>query len=243
MAQKGTLTVEAFAGVPGQIGPKSARALIAIQETITDWAGSYAYLDVGSYAGRSLLPHIRDPDCKYALSIDLRPEDVPDDRGINVDYSTISTAQMIAGLKKVCSPDSMEKLEAMTASSAEIGQRQSDHKFDLAFIDAEHTVRAAFTDFLNILPAMNEDCIIAFDDTLIVYPALEAASAYLDNVKTAHKLVYTRANIGCLQLGKYAEREMSIRPRMLCSPDEARTLYQDFMIKTARRQAAKGSAP
>ena len=242
MAQRGTLTEEAFAGVPGQIGPKSARVLIAMQETISEWVGSYAYLDVGSFAGRSLVPHIRDSDCEYALSIDLRPENVPDERGITLDYSVISTEQMLAGLNKVCSPESMKKLEAMTASSADIDRRHSRRKFDLAFIDAEHTVRAAFTDFLNILPAMQSDCIIAFDDTLIVYPALEAASAYLDKIKTPHKVVYTRANIGCLQIGQFAERDLLVRPRMLCSPEEARTLYHDFMIKSANRLAAKRSA-
>lgn len=232
MAQPGTFTEEDFTKVPGQMGPKSARALLAIQETISSFISPYAYLEIGSYAGRSLSLHMRDPDCIYALSVDSRPEVTGDERGDVTGYDLITDQMMRDNLRVVCSDQDMTKLETITGTSADVAKRTSRRKFDLAFIDAEHTIRGAVTDFLNILPAMKADAMIGFDDTLIVYPALEAASACLTHRGIRHRLVYTRANVGVILLGRYAERELLIRPRLLSTAEEARDRFHRFYADT-----------
>ncbi|MCR9146474.1 MAG: class I SAM-dependent methyltransferase [Rhodobacteraceae bacterium] len=237
MAQPGTFTEADFTMVPGQMGPKSARALLAVQETISSWATPYAYLEIGSYAGRSLSMHVRDPDCTYALSVDLRPEVTGDERGDVTGYNLITDQMMRDNLRVVCSDQDMAKLESITGTSADVAQRKSRRKFDLAFIDAEHTVRAVVADFLNILPAMKADAMIGFDDTLIVYPALEAASACLAHRGLRHRVVYTRANIGLILLGRYVDRELLMRPRLLSSADEARDRFHRFYAETVLRPA------
>lgn len=231
MAQPGTFTEEDFTKVPGQMGPKTARALLAVQETVSSWVTPYAYLEIGSYAGRSLSLHMRDPDCTYALSVDLRPEVTGDERGDVTGYDRMTDERMRDNLRAVCTETDMAKLETITGTSDAVAQRKSRRKFDLAFIDAEHTIRAAMTDFLNILPAMKSDAVIGFDDTLLIFPALETASAYLAHRGIRHRVVYTRANIGLILLGRYAARELLIRPRMLCSADEARDRFHQFYAR------------
>lgn len=242
MAQPGTFSEEDFNKVPGQMGPKSARALLAVQETISSWITPYAYLEIGSYAGRSLSLHMRDPDCTYALSVDLRPGVVGDERGDISGYDLVTDEMMRDNLRAVCSDRDMAKLESITGTSADVSKRKSRRKFDLAFIDAEHTVHAVVADFLNILPAMKGDAMIGFDDTLIVYPALQAASACLDHQGIRHRVVYTRANIGVILLGRYAERDLLIRPRMLSTASEARDRFHQFYADTVLQQRPIQSA-
>ena len=228
MAGEG-ISLEEFKSIPGQIGPRSGLLLLALQEAIVAWAGSYTYLEIGSYAGRSMHPHIRRPECTYALSVDLRPEIAHDERGPVLGYDRMTTEKMIANLKKMCGEDALKKLETITGTSYDLRKSELAYSFDLAFIDGEHTVRGVFTDFLNAFAVMKHNSIVAFDDTSIVFPAIEAAGAYLDQQGVKHKLVYARHNISFFQLGDYAERSVPIRPRQLSDVNAARHSYLDLI--------------
>ena len=48
----------------------------------------------------------------------------------------------------------------------------SDRRFDLAFIDGEHTDQACFRDFLWALPMMKTDSAIMFHDSSLIYKAI-----------------------------------------------------------------------
>jgi len=229
MAQPGTLSAENFQ-INGQIGPKGMKSLIALQESISSWAKTYAYVEVGSFRGKSLQPHINDPDCTYALSIDLRPQVAADDRLVDITgYDLVTANDMVANLRNHCSDEELSKLEVFTGDSSAVRRRKSKRKFDLAFIDAEHTIRGAFTDFINLLPEMKTNAIIGFDDTMLILPAVEAAAAYLDHAGLANRVVYTKGGVGAILLGTYADRELIIRPRLLDPPDAAKKWYYECL--------------
>lgn len=227
-----TFSIEDFKLIPGQTGPRSARVLLSLQATIVAWATSYSYLEIGSFAGRSIHPHIRCPDCTHALSVDLRPDVAQDERGPVRGYEKVTAEMMIANLQKTCREEELAKLETITGTSNELRQRKTEGLFDLAFIDGEHTVRGVVTDFLNVLSQMKEDAIIAFDDTRIVFPAIEAADAVLEQRNIKRKLVFARHNITFFQLGAYADRAAMLDPRLIGDVNAARKDYFELIRST-----------
>ena len=53
--------------------------------------GAYNYVEIGSFRGGSLSPFLMDPACKNILSIDDRGRVQPDERGLNFDYTGITS--------------------------------------------------------------------------------------------------------------------------------------------------------
>jgi hypothetical protein len=72
------LTLFETIGRPGWRG--DARSLLAVHDATRRVHGSFSYLEIGSYLGASLQVHLADPSCTAIMSIDPRPEAVPDDR-------------------------------------------------------------------------------------------------------------------------------------------------------------------
>jgi len=65
--------------IESQTSIDDRRSLLAIQNAVRQWKPKYSYLECGSHFGGSLLPHVLDPRCELAYSIDTRPQTVPDD--------------------------------------------------------------------------------------------------------------------------------------------------------------------
>ncbi|WP_166418603.1 class I SAM-dependent methyltransferase [Cochlodiniinecator piscidefendens] len=199
MVAPNTLTKEDFK-LKGQVGRKGIATLIRLQELASS-EGSYRYLEVGSYLGKSLQPHVEDSDCSYALSIDLRPDLTPDERGTVSDYEHVSTEDMLEGLRAHASKKQMSKLRTIDDTSACLRTSKPKVKFDLAFIDGEHTITAAFGDFLNVLEVMNDDCIVVFDDSHIIFPAVINARSYLESQNIPHDIRFGGGFITALFIG------------------------------------------
>jgi hypothetical protein len=80
---------------------------------------------------------------------------------------------MIRNLAEIVPPENMRKLRTIDGDASDIQRDLALAHFDLAFIDGEHTNRAAFNDFLAVRPWMKPDSIIAFHDAGIVFDALD----------------------------------------------------------------------
>ena len=184
MVRRHQLTNEDFK-IPGQLGFRAVQVLIRIQELVSE-KGDYNYVEIGSYKGRSLFPHVIDDDCKHALSIDLRPEFTPDERTPVDYYHHVSAESMLAAIGRHTDAANLAKVETLTADSRDIHTRKGDALFDMALIDGEHTNEAAFSDFLNLYDVMKEDCVVCFDDTHIVFAGIANALRFLEREGRPH---------------------------------------------------------
>lgn len=231
MVARNVLTKKDFK-IPGQLGARAVMMLIRMQEVVSE-KGAYNYVEVGSYKGRSLFPHIMDDDCKYALSIDLRPELTPDERTPIADYHHITADSMVKTIGRHCESYKLEKLETLTTDSTGISKRKRDEKFDLALIDGEHTNEAAFNDFLNLIPHMKDSSIICFDDTHIVYSGVANAISFLNSAGVAHKVLFSSGCITALLLGEYASRrDIETPARIHNTREDMRKRYRENLVKS-----------
>lgn len=142
--------------------------LLATQRLIADVVPSYDYLEIGSFVGGSLAPFLRDKACTSILSIDERGKTLPDERGALFDYAGITTQSMLDRLHQAGLPTTK-----LTTHDGPIDTLPpSDRRFDLAFIDGEHTDQACFRDFLWARPMMKTDSVILFHDSSLIYKAI-----------------------------------------------------------------------
>lgn len=226
MARAGSLSFEDFK-VHGQLGSRAIRVLIRVQELISA-RGPYEYLEIGSFMGRSLQPHVQDGDCKRAVSIDLRPDVTPDERGSLEDYEGITAQDMIDGLAEHCSSAELAKLETITDTSDVLRDFEPD-QFDLAFIDAEHTNEAAFRDFLNVLRVIRKDGVICFDDTTLVMSGILNAKSVLEDRGIPYVLRCGLGGVTVVALGDKAQS-------FIDGFDPALFLAQERVQRRARRR-------
>ncbi len=126
--------------------------------------------------GGTLTPALMDEQCESVLAIDLRPGVTADSRGANYDYSAYSTEAMMTRLRSQPSLD-LTKLRTFDGTAAQCDYR--NEKFELAFIDAEHTDEAVFADFLAIYDHLKQDAICAFHDTGFMTTGIENIISFL----------------------------------------------------------------
>ena len=156
-----------FAKIHSQTSDGDKRALLAIQNYMRIRRSAYVYLEIGSYYGGSLQPHIIDPKCSRIYSIDKRPGISPDNRFPEGHvYEDEVKIQMIKNLKEL--GGNMEKLIIFDNDAAEIDPALISEKPDLCFIDAEHTDVAVESDFNFCRKVLNKDGIILFHDAFVV---------------------------------------------------------------------------
>lgn len=204
--------------IKGQIGKRGLAVLLRVQEIVST-NGKYSYVEVGSYLGRTLQPHVMDSDCKAALSIDLRPDVTPDERGALGMYKGIRAEDMLDELKAACTATQVKKVTTITDSSDALRTYSGRRKYDLALIDGEHTNTAVFQDFLNLRRVMNDDCVICFDDTHIVHSGIVNAKASLEDAGIPHAIFFCKGAITVLAIGALApvltellDPDLQIRP-------------------------------
>lgn len=187
-----------------QTSENDRRSLLRVQAFMRARTPGYRYVEVGSFVGGTLLPHLLDPACASLLSIDPRPQHAyPDARGDDWaqdhNYEGVTTVLMLQFLEQYVSPEQLGKLatidaDASAAPAGEIGIR------DLALIDGEHTDAAVLSDVSSLLPVMSEDALIAFHDVDLVRGGIDAALARLDEAGIAHRLFLLPDVVGVIAL-------------------------------------------
>jgi Methyltransferase domain len=176
--------------------------LLALQRLLASVTGRYNYIEIGSFMGGSLAPFILDPKCKNAYSIDERERQQPDERGIMYDYGGVTSTTMLNELKK-----HGLRTDKVTVHDGSIESfRPGFQKFDMGFIDGEHTDEGCFRDFTWLLPVMKRNSIIAFHDNVLVYRALKLILIFLNARKIKHH-IHTMMGGSCMSVigfGKFA---------------------------------------
>jgi len=178
-----------FDAIETQSSAGDRRAWLAVQRAMRRPAG-YVYLEIGSHLGGSLQQHLRDPQCRAAVSIDKRSASQPDDRGEVFHYEGNSTARMLANLRRVAGAD-LDKLACIDGETRDVAPARMPSAPDICFIDGEHTVSAATADFAFCLLVCRPAAAICFHDDWIVADAIRGALADLRRQQvpfTARKL-------------------------------------------------------
>ena len=74
------LDTSVFEGIPSQTSDDDRKSLLALQAGVRSRRKTYTYLEIGSFLGGSLQPHLLDRSCERIYSIDKRCVVAPDDR-------------------------------------------------------------------------------------------------------------------------------------------------------------------
>ncbi len=149
------MDLSVFSTIESQSSEEDKKSFLACQAAVREIKGEYAYLEIGSYLGGSIQPHLLDTKCRTIISIDKRPKTQPDERGFDWTYLENSTDRMIDNLKRVA-PEYVEKIKTIDGSTEEIDPSTIEGPIDLCLIDGEHTDAAMRRDFEFCLSVLNE---------------------------------------------------------------------------------------
>jgi hypothetical protein len=186
------LDLSLFAAIDSQSDDGDRRSWLALQRWVRGRRGSYVYLEIGSYLGGSLQPHLLDPRCRRIYSIDNRPLAPPDDRGpdCRFSYAGNSTERMLANLRAL-DPHQAAKIVCFESDARDVDPGRLPDRVDLCFIDGEHTESAVLRDFDFCARACASEAIVVLHDDWLIYPALARILRRLGKEKircTAFKL-------------------------------------------------------
>jgi hypothetical protein len=169
------LDLSLFDQILSQTTDDDRRSLLAVQRAVAKAHRTYAFLEIGSHMGGSIQPHLVDARCTRIYSIDPRPTHAPDDRiaGHVSEYEDNSTKRMLDLLSAI-DPAAIKKIICFDQSAKDVNRAEIDPKPQLAFIDGEHTNKAALEDYSFCIEAIADDGVILFHDAWIIYPAILA---------------------------------------------------------------------
>jgi Methyltransferase domain len=191
--------------IESQSSDRDKAFLLAAKRLIGDVAPGYAYLEIGSFLGGSLAPFLVDPACASILSIDERGKTLPDERGALFDYAGITTQSMLDRLHQAGLPTT----KLITHDGPIDTMALPERRFDLAFIDGEHTDQACFRDFLWALPMMKPSSAVLFHDSSLIYKAIRLIALYLR--KEARPFVFLKqgnSEMSAVFLGDLARHDL-----------------------------------
>jgi hypothetical protein len=135
-------------------------SFLRLQAAVSETLSQYAYLEIGSYMGGTLLPYLLDPNCQRAISIDLRPESQKDERGRRFYYAANAEAEMLASLKEAAGDLALTKLSTFNCDIKDVDPKALP-TVHIALVDGEHTNTACFSDADYLLNVVNSDSILA----------------------------------------------------------------------------------
>lgn len=174
-----TLDLTLFDGIASQTTDADKRSMLAIQNAVRNRCRTYTYLEIGSYHGGSIQPHLLDPACRKIYSIDKRPVEQYDERGASFSYPEGSTQIMLEKLRAVC-PEQMEKIQTFDLDAADFPVEAVGEQPELFFIDGEHTDGAVVSDFNAVYKLISGPAVVAFHDAQIVFKGLLDITARLE---------------------------------------------------------------
>ncbi|HKI01265.1 MAG TPA: class I SAM-dependent methyltransferase [Thermoanaerobaculia bacterium] len=165
------LDLSLFGAIDSQSDDGDKRSWLALQRMVRRWNESYVFLEIGSFLGGSIQPHLLDSRCRKIISIDKRPAEQPDLRGQWFQYENNSTARMLANLRALA-PAEVSKIVCFDSDARDIDPTHLPERPDLCFIDGEHTESAVVSDFEFCARVCSPRAILYFHDDWVIYPAL-----------------------------------------------------------------------
>jgi hypothetical protein len=220
--------------------PGDKRSMLMMANFARNFFGRYTFLEIGSYLGGGLLPHLVNPYCSKVISIDKRPDFQDDERATRFSYQGITTEAMVERLRQHAPAEAMKKLQTFDVDAVDLSKQKMEIKIDCAFIDGEHTNVATFSDFLSVYPALSRDAIIGFHDANLVSDAIANACRFLVFIEAPHKLFFVPDVVAIIALGSsQATADQVFGP--IAAPhdqfirDAKRNLRQEIAASVQRR--------
>ena len=195
--------ISIFENIESQTSSDDRKSLLSIQNLIRE--NNYCYLEIGSYLGGTLQPHYVDQKCTKIYSIDLRPSNAKDERGVTYDYSIVTSEDMKNNLRKNF-PDINKEIECFDTSSSKVDVDIISKKPNLIFIDGEHTHDAVFLDFKFSLDVCNKNCTILFHDSHYVFKGLKRIKKYLSKRKINFRFFKLGGSVSVILLNDHISK-------------------------------------
>lgn len=196
------LDLKLFEKIPSQSTEQDKKTLLAVQSAVRALKPAYNYLEIGSYLGGSIQPHLLDDECAKIYSIDKRPPVQPDARGIDYAYENNSTARMLEKLNAVA-PEKMSKITTLDGDTSEINSSHVKDKIQLCFIDGEHTDHAVLRDFKFCLDVLDTRGAICFHDSQITYNGIADSVKYLEEKQIPHRAYILPNIVFVIEIGDF----------------------------------------
>jgi Methyltransferase domain len=197
-----SLDIKLFERIYSQSSNNDKKSLLACQFATRNLTPNYCYLEIGSYIGGSIQPHLLDDQCLHIYSIDKRPAQQPDNRGVNYKYSNNSTQRMLNNLREVA-PKRIDKIICIDGDTREISPDKIQEKIQLCFIDGEHTDEAVFSDFQFCLTTLSQNGAILFHDAPIINNGLARIIQYLTEVSIRFRAYNLPDIVFVIEIGDY----------------------------------------
>lgn len=181
------LDTSLFQTILSQTSEEERRTLLALQRAVARRYGAYTYLEIGSYLGGSLQPHVADPRCQFIFSVDPRPDCPPDDRtpGQGVTYQGNSKQRMLDSLAAI-DERGAAKIICLDSDAKHVPTSRIAPAPHILFIDGEHTHAAALSDFAFCEKVAREDAVIVFHDFGVIHEAVLRICQTLKRAGRAH---------------------------------------------------------
>lgn len=195
------LDLSLFSAIGSQTSELDRKALLALQAAVREKRGGYCYLEIGSYLGGTLQPHLMDSECRQIYSIDSRVDSQPDNRGKRYSYQGISAEQMMAKLREI-DAEAAEKVTTFESDASKIDHSRFKVRPDFCFIDGEHTDTAVTADFDFCLSVIQGNGVIAFHDAGIVPNAISQIVRKLESLGKPFHAYLLAGEIFVIELGK-----------------------------------------
>lgn len=227
------LDISLFDEITVQLEPDDRRSLLALHAACRAVLGEFTYLEIGSHLGGSLQTFIRDPACRSIISIDPRPLRQPDESGVTFTYQGNTTTRMLTALARIPGAE-MDKLHTIEHSTEQLTPADLPSRPQLAFIDGEHTHRAALRDAQFCAAALDGEGCIAFHDTHVIYHAIDRFLRELSDADQPFRAVALPRSMFIVELGQ---------PRLsTCEPlksivDESYKAHLHVLAETAPYRA------
>ena len=239
------LDLKLFEKISSQSSDRDKRSLLACQLAARELSGGYNYLEIGSYLGGSIQPHLLDEKCRKIYSIDKRPLNQPDARGVDYTYLNNSTARMLENLERVA-PAAVGKITAIDGDTRQIKASEIDEKMSLCYIDGEHTDEAVMSDFKFCLSVVAENGAIVFDDANIIYNGIADCIKYLEHSAVNFRAYNLPDKIFVVEIGNFPiHQNEAVLERLLNNHKgylyslQSNDLYRQFVNKKPFRMYRK----
>lgn len=218
-----SLDISLFAQIMSQTTDADRKSLLAVQACVREAVEEYVYLEIGSYLGGSIQPHLLDPKCRKIYSIDKRQLASPDERAEVPGYPGNSEEHMLSLLAAI-DAEQARKIECFNGQTNSISPASIREAPNLCFIDGEHTPEAVVADFDFCRKVCAPGATIVFHDAQIVFRGLRSI---ISRVKrgggqfSTHALadvVYVVCLDGSTIAGRLAKFSSLVRKDNLWSP-------------------------
>jgi hypothetical protein len=195
------LDLTLFQYVLSQSTEGDRRSLLAIQRVLREGrrGSGYVYLEIGSFMGGSLQPHVADPLCRKIISIDPRPNLYPDIRGKPGKWQ-ITAETMLRELARVPGAD-VEKITTFEAGTDTLDPLSIKPRPDYCFVDGEHTDEAVLRDSLFCQSVLQGNGWILYHDANLVYEGILAFVAGLQHAGVAFRACNFEDSVFLIELG------------------------------------------